>query len=118
MISVRGNEVVDRPGGKPICDVYVYPNDSGQKPHFHFILRSNKVEGCIRLDTNEYFIHGSHKGTMNNDQLKILDNWLNQKNNKYNEFTNWEYAKYIWNQNENRSKVNIDIKPNYCILNE
>lgn len=105
-------EVRRQIGNIKMLTIYVY-NNEGNIPHFH-IKKVGKQDCCIKILTNEYFIHPKHSTTLSRNELKLLIDFLNSKEN--NE-TYWSLIIKEWNKQSN-IKVNINTKiPNYMNIN-
>ena len=50
-------------------EISIYTKD-GKIPHLHFYCVQDKRKGCIRLDTAQYFSHGSKCDRLNRKELK------------------------------------------------
>lgn len=77
-----------------ITKVYVSPLDAIE-PHFHLISDNKKFDCSICLYDAMYFNHQYKTNKLNNDQKKILIDWLNriEENNYYN---NWQRLIIGW----------------------
>jgi len=87
----------------------------GNYPHFHFyrgldpnegIPSKGKGGGCILFEEEKYFLHGSHKDSMDTREIRSLINFLNSKNELGH--TVWKYMIYLWNTN-NPQVVQVDL---------
>ena len=107
-------------------DVIVYTDDMGYIPHVHIIdtsTRGKEFDCCVKLETNEYFVHGKHLDTFNSKQCKLFDNFMKQpcRSPKYR--NNYEFAVEMWNANNSNSYVQIIedelgniIQPDYSTI--
>lgn len=96
-------------------EIFVYTNDGGNIPHFHY--KSNNFHTCIRIDSAKYFEHGSKQGKLNTKQKKLLVKFLQDKDKYDNNKTNWQTLVIEWNRNN--SNISIDLNtpmPNYLNL--
>lgn len=104
------------------CVIEVYGREGNSIPHFHITSTDNLFSCCICLFENKFFVHGKHRDTLNKKDWKVLDTWLRQTNSKDNTKTNWEYAKFIWIQQNsdnyrlNRKTINDYEQPDYTII--
>lgn len=99
-------------------EVKVYLRDEGDfKPHFHVIGDDGKYESCVRIDTNEYFLHKPNHIKMINKDLESLDSALRKARD--NGITNWEYGKQKWNRTHYKHPIPDGVvQPDYTTLNE
>lgn len=103
----------------------IYGKEGDGYPHFHFYkecapekgIPENKRKrgGCICIESANYFIHGTHKDTMEPKEIDGLIKFLKTKNKTFTSLTNWEYIIGQWNDNNPDSKqLPIDLPiPNY-----
>lgn len=90
-------------------EIYIYTNDGGKIPHFHFrdLDKNRDNEGAIKLTSAEYFKHGKYKAELNSKQRKDLVEFLmSKRHNKRYSGTNWNYIVDMWN--DNNSDVYLD----------
>lgn len=62
-------------------DVIVNTDDMGYIPHVHVIdkaTRGYEFNTCIRLESNQYFLHGGYKDVFNSKQCKDFDDFMHQ----------------------------------------
>lgn len=96
----------------------------GPIPHFHFykgiapeksIPPNTKGGGCICIEEAKYFVHSSHKATLNNKEAEHLIDFLRMQNKTFPELTNWQYILGLWNDsNSDQKQVSLDLKiPDY-----
>lgn len=92
----------------------------GQIPHFHFYKNrapekgipkdARSGGGCICFETPNYFLHGSHKETMDRKEIKGLIDFLKKKHETLKSVTNWEYMVSLWNDNNpDQKQISMDI---------
>lgn len=83
--------------------ISVYSNE-GPIPHFHISDTTNNkgIDTCICIFAPMYFIHGNHSSILNNEELKILNKFL-QSNYDDNE-TYWDHIVYTWDKNNPGNK--------------
>lgn len=107
-------------GGKS-AEVYVYPSEGDNIPHFHIInkISNPPIDVCVQIYDNRYFEHGCHSGTLNSVAEKNLNKWL-KKLNKTNNSTNWEYIVELWNKGHQKweefYKNNPMSQPDYSFI--
>lgn len=115
-----------KPGEVFGCEVRIWSNDSGNKPHIHITTknagrkerRNTTIDCCVRLDVAEYFVHGGHDDTLNNSQCKELYQFLQQKNKRHKEKTNWDVLVEEWNNHYPARMVPKGTSfPDYSALN-
>lgn len=104
-------------------DVLIYTDDMGYIPHFHIVdkaTRGKEFDTCVRLENNQYFLHGNHNDTLNSRQRKMLDDFMNAPSRNVHYRNNYECAVNLWNDNNSSSYVQIQedengnvIVPNY-----
>lgn len=104
-------------------DVIIHTDDMGFIPHFHIVdkaTRGYEFNTCVRLENNQYFLHGSHKDKLNARQRKMLDEFMNAPHRNIHYRNNYEYAVNLWNDNNSSSYVQLKedgegnvIVPNY-----
>ena len=93
--------------------IFVYSREGFNEPHFH-IIRYRHLDCCIKILSNEYFIHGTHTGTLNNKEAEILYNWFKKDKNNWTRIIN-ERNKHI---NDKNFLIPIDYPiPDYTRLN-
>lgn len=109
-------------------DVVIHTDDMGFIPHFHIVdkaTRGYEFNTCVRLENNQYFLHGSHTDKLNAKQRKMLDEFMNAPHRNIHYRNNYEYAVNLWNDNNSSSYVQIRednegnvIVPNYTEITE
>ena len=96
-------------------------NDEGQIPHFHFIKKQAKKgqpkEGCICLETAEYFIHPGKTATLRGKERDLLIEFL-QSAVPFSKKTYYEQLCDAWNDLNRDNKdakliEHIPDMPNY-----
>ena len=92
----------------------------GRHPHFHFINKEKKIEGCIRLDIPEYFKHDGKDDILSSKERKQLIKWLNSNHSGYLklgvELSIYKYMCILWNDN-NPDYIYNDLEmPDYTKL--
>ena len=95
--------------------INVYSGE-GNIPHFHIINNQTREEGCIKIQSAEYFSHGSKIMELNSKEKKELQKFLETKS-PYEEGDGKTYYMLIWeewnrNNRENRIPRPTSI-PNY-----
>lgn len=103
------------------CKLYYKVNskDDGEYPHFHVYNNENgkkKIDCCIRLDTNKYFLHGKHRFPIcNRNILNIMVHDL-MSQRQYNRTGQYLLLHTIlvneWNLG-NRKKCYVNSVPDY-----
>lgn len=79
--------------------VCVYSGE-GPIPHIHFYsIWEGGLDGCIRLDSPQYFCHGKHISKLNAGQRKAAAAWFAEKPRlRFKRYdTNWEVLVELWN---------------------
>lgn len=100
------------------CKIFIYGNE-GRIPHFHIKGMHNKFECCIKICKAEYFDHGYKTGHLSKKDLEKLDKFLDKKNKKFPDKTNWEVARAFWNSAENEgSAPENGKKPIYATIGQ
>ena len=106
----------------PLLYISVYSTDPGNIPHFHVYSKDNKIDSCIEICDNRYFIHGIHKGILNSKYSKLLQEFLLQKplSPKGKNFqNNWYYIVKLWNSSNRGVKVPSNQKmPDYTTIKQ
>ena len=105
--------------GEFVCgDLFLINVYSGEENvlHFHIINNQTREEGCIKIESAEYFSHGSKIMELNSKEKKELQNFL-ETISPYEEDDGKTYYMLIWeewnrNNRENRIPRPISI-PNY-----
>lgn len=95
--------------------INVYSGE-GTVPHFHIINNQTHEEGCIKIQSAEYFSHGSKSMELNSKEKKELQKFL-ETVSPYEEDDGKTYYMLIWeewnrNNRENRIPKPTSI-PNY-----
>lgn len=96
--------------------IFVYSIEGENIPHFHIKIKGERTDVCIKILTNDYFIHGKHKGVLNKSSLKKLVNFFNEKHN--NEETNWQYLISVWNKHSQKKISKETHIPNYLEMKQ
>ena len=103
-------------------EISIYTKE-GKIPHLHFYCVQDKRKGCIRLDTAQYFSHGSKCDRLNRKELKEFINWLSEDCHLFKVFntsvSNYDYMCQLWNENNLDNTFDFDLidMPNYNQLN-
>ena len=93
-------------------EILIYTDDTGMIPHFHFKSRDG-LDGCIRLDKPEYFIHGHHTSILNTKQIRSIVKFLKSPY-KNRGISNWEHLIDSWNDNNSKFEFPEDyLMPDY-----
>lgn len=100
-------------------EVYVWTDDSGYIPHVHVRdtnSRGKRYETCVKLESNEYFLHGHYKDKMNSSMRKAFNAFMNEpcKNNRYQ--NNYDFAVDMWNSNNSSATVTPQYDENGKIV--
>ena len=115
--------------------ISVYDNEGDFIPHFHIYndkVGKKRVDSCLYIFLNRYFIHGSHDTTVNNNVLDHLNNWLKDKNKIDPTKTNWQMIIFQWNRINPPDTKSLDknkypglsnkfkdlIQPDYTTIND
>lgn len=89
-------------------------SDERPIPHFHFIDFANEKEGCICLQENKYFNHGTKQNILNSKERKMLIDFLNTKVGNVSIFKNMCRK---WNEsNPNHKIVDLNYIPDYTFI--
>lgn len=98
ILSDKGDGKLNLPGESK-CKVSVYTGE-GQIPHFHITAGTdkNKIETCVCIYSNSYFLHGGYESTLDTRQLKALRKWLDLPNKNRPNLSNWEYIVFSWEE--------------------
>ena len=76
-------------------EVYVWTDDAGKIPHVHVRgtnSNGDEFETCVKLQENDYFLHGHYTDTMNSKQRKEFDAFMRAKPSTPKYDTNYELA--------------------------
>lgn len=93
--------------------IWVYSKE-GNIPHFHF--KNTKEEGCICLETPEYFSPGGKEAKLNSKQKKALVEFLQEPADEIIPVTNWQAILFLWNANNRDYPVKNIPMPDYLEL--
>ena len=101
-------------------EVYVWTDDAGKIPHVHVRdtnSNGDEFETCVKLQENDYFLHGHYTDTMNSKQRKEFDAFMRAKPSTPKYDTNYELAVEMWNLNNSDVMVTppIDSEGNIII---
>ena len=96
--------------------IYIRTDDAGFIPHFHIrdaATQGERLNTCIEISTNKYFLHGGYSDTLNTKQRKALAEFMESSCDEHFE-NNYEKVVYEWNSNNSSMNVvyNGSI-PNY-----
>ena len=76
--------------------------------HLHFYRGKVPVSGvgggCVMLDKNSFYQHGTHKDILNKDEVIALVKFLNDTHSSLG-ITNWKYVTVLWNDNNPNHKI-------------
>ena len=98
-----------------LVTVELYLREGWEKPHIH--LYNDNFNCAIRLDTAEYFIHNKYKDKLNDNQAKLFNEFMKEKN--ANEFlTRWQYCIETFNRQFSNHSIRLKTQPNYNMLNK
>lgn len=101
-------------------EIFVFTNDSGNIPHFHYRSDNKKFNTCICIEKCSYFLHGNKQDKLNSSQRKSLDKFMGSecKITKHFTGTYWDYVVSLWNANNSSIKIdeNNVNKPDYTKL--
>lgn len=90
--------------------------DEGKYPYFHFyhgvspnqgIPNKGRGGGCILIKEAKYFIHGSHRDTMEKKEIEGLIKFLKSKHPIYS-ISIWKVIIDTWNEN-NRDQPQVSL---------
>lgn len=99
--------------------IIVYGSE-GPIPHFHFESLDGELDGCIRLDKPEYFVHGKHNSRLKRKDGDRLIEWLKSPHKSFGIYglSNWQVICIYWNDNNIDYPFNTGAKmPDYTQLN-
>lgn len=118
-ITPEGIDGMSRIGFIGQHEIYIETDDEIQIPHFHIRDKDDwdKFHTCVKIETAEYFKHGSKDGELNNKECKALDKFMRQPY-KNRGITNWQHICDSWD--DNNSDVIIPdhtVQPDYTQLN-
>lgn len=97
-------------------ETYIRTDDAGFIPHFHIrdaATQGERLNTCIQISTNKYFLHGGYSDTLNTKQRKALAEFMESSCDEHFE-NNYEKVVYEWNSNN--SSMNVVYNgtiPNY-----
>ena len=97
-------------------EIYIRTDDAGFIPHFHIrdaATQGERLNTCIQISTNKYFLHGGYSDTLNTKQCKALAEFMESSCDEHFE-NNYEKVVYEWNSNN--SSMNVVYNgtiPNY-----
>ena len=97
-----------------LLTIELFLREGWQKPHIH--LYNDHFKCAIRLDTNEYFIHGNYKDKLNDKQAKLFDNFMREKI-KFRETTKWMLSIDNFNNEFPDHPIKIQEQPDYTMIN-
>jgi hypothetical protein len=92
--------------------VELYTSEGWEKPHLH--LYNDHFKCAIRLDVNQYFIHGKYQDKLNDNQAKLFDDFMRTKDDA---ITTWMLAKELFNRQFRDHKITVKEQPDYTKLN-
>ncbi len=101
-------------GKAKIIIVELCLKEGWKKSYFH--LYNDSFDCAIKLNANEYFIHGEYKDKLNDDQAKLFDEYLREMP-KYVDISRWTLAKYDFNRKFQNHTIKIKEQPNYTMIN-
>ena len=97
-------------GGK--YEVYVWTDDTNDTPHVHVRdkeTKGGKYETCVRLDANEYALHGPFKDRMDSAMCEAFNAFMHAPCEDLKFLNNYDLAVVMWNCNND----SISLKPKY-----
>lgn len=99
-------------------EVYVWTDDAGKIPHFHYRTKDKKTfNSCIKIEVPEYFFHKGKEDTLNSKQRKMLINFLKSNDVDSPGDTHWTSLIKEWNRNNSDIRISIDTPmPDYTQL--
>lgn len=103
------NKQVGETGG---YEVWIYPNDPGDKPHFHIINDEEEFSCCVEICSANYFKHEGKEDELNHKLRKSLIHFLKSPHRKLKPKTNWEYLCACWEDNNSGRELPDDIYEN------
>lgn len=104
----------------------VYHEDTAV-PHFHVFNKETdkhkRIDTCFKFDVGEYFLHGKHDTTLNNQQLKklqeTLESHIPNEDDPEAELTLWENLRDIWDSSASAAhKIQAEKIPDYRDANK
>jgi len=109
--------IKDKQGKKNEYEVYLYTNDPGKIAHFHMRdveTNGQKFNTYIEIEKAEYFHHEGKEDVLNSIQKQNLINFLNEKNSKFFDLTNYQVMIKFWNINNSDVEIDEETEiPNY-----
>ena len=89
--------------------IIIYSLEGVNVPHFHIHSDNKKMmpdgDCCIMICEPKYFIHGNHRGKLNNKQAKNLNDLLSKPYRNKN-MSIWEYMYDFW-----KRSFGVNLKP-------
>ena len=98
-----------------LLTIELFLREGWQKPHIH--LYNDHFKCAIRLDTNEYFIHGNYKDKLNDKQAKLFDTFMRGSVDGPRFLSKWEYCIFTFNTEFPDHKIKIKEQSNYTMIN-
>ena len=95
--------------------VELYTKEGWEKPHLH--VYNDHFSTAIRLDTNEYFIHGKYKDKFNDKQAKLFDTFMREIMKGPVEVSRWAYCVLTFNAQYPNKLITVKEQPNYTMIN-
>lgn len=74
--------------------IYVYSHEGDRIPHMHFKSSDGKLDGCVKIEKAEHYVHESHTSKLTKTQAKEFYKFMLGKSRitKMKNLTNWELA--------------------------
>lgn len=94
---------VGRAGRYDIC---VYSNE-GPVPHFHFKNTQTGREGCLKLESADYFSHNRYTAMLNASERRDMVRFLRSRKGSSN-LTQFQYICVLWNDNNMQYPLRMD----------
>ena len=82
-------------------EAYVVTDDNCQIPHIHVrdALQMGILDAPVRLDANQYILHGNSTDVLGDYTLSLLADFMQQPCRSPRYVNNYEFAVTMWNMN-------------------
>lgn len=100
-------------------EIYVWTDDPGNEPHIHirdYSTHGEKFETCVKLRTNEYFLHNGYTDMFNHRYEKLLYEFMTQPSKSPKYRNNYECAVEMMNLNNSTAEVEVKEDENGNII--
>lgn len=104
--GMRRFQEMARVGRAGIYDIYIYSNE-GPVPRFHFRNAQTGREGCLKLESADYFSHNRYTATLNAGERRDLARFLRSRKGSSN-LTQFQYICILWNDNNTQYPLRMD----------